>query len=124
MEMVCAGSILKVTDNTGARFARCIKVLGKTTGVPGDTLIVSIRGVVSGTERAKIKKGEIHSGVLVRSRKRVMRECGSSVLFDDNAVVLVDKKGVPIGSRVLGPIAREVRDKGYKRIVALAMVTI
>ena len=121
---MCAGSIVKVTDNTGARLARCIRVLGKTFGTPGDTVIVSVRSVVSSAERVKVKKGEIFSAVLVRSRKGAMRECGSYVSFDDNAVVLVDKKGVPVGSRVLGPIAREVRDKGYKRIVSLAMVTI
>ena len=122
--MVCAGSIIRVTDNTGARLARCIRVLGKWFGIPGDMLVVSIRGVVSETDKVRFKKGDIFHGVLVRSRKRVMRECGSSVLFNDNAVVLVDKKGVPLGSRVMGPIAWEVRDKGYKRIVALAMVTI
>ena len=59
-----------------------------------------------------------------RSKKGAVRECGSLVTFDDNAVVLVDKKGVPVGSRVLGPVAREVRDRGFKRIVSLAMVTI
>lgn len=120
--MVYAGSILKVTDNTGARFARCIRVLGKAVGFPGDRIIVSIRAVVSGS--AKVQKGEIYNGVIVRSRKGLIRECGLKVNFDDNAIVLLDKKGTPVGSRVLGPVAREVRDKGFKRVVALAMVTI
>lgn len=122
--MICAGSILKVTDNTGAKYVRCIRVLGKKFGVPGDSLVVSIREVLSGVDKVKVKKGEVHNAVLVRSKKEVVRSCGGFVSFSDNAVVLVDKKGLPVGSRVLGPVAREVRVKGFKRVVALAMVTI
>jgi len=122
--MVCAGSILKVTDNTGAKIVRCIRVLGKKFGEPGDRLVVSVREVYGGVEKIKVKKGEVYNAVLVRSKKEVGRHCGSFISFSDNAVVLVDKKGLPVGSRVLGPVAREVRVKGYKRVVALAMVTV
>lgn len=122
--MICAGSILKVTDNTGAKYVRCIRVLGKKFGEPGDSIVVSVREIMGGVDKIKVKKGEVHNAVLVRTKKEVRRSCGSFVKFSDNAAVLIDKKGLPVGSRVLGPVAREVRVKGFKRVVALAMVTI
>jgi large subunit ribosomal protein L14 len=119
--MVCAGSYLKVADNSGGKLAKCIGVFRKKFATPGDFVVVSIRSVVSSL---KVSKGEVHYGVIVRSRKAQVRKCGSWVRFDDNAVVLVNKKGEPIGSRVLGPVAREVRERGYKKIVSLSMITI
>lgn len=119
--MVCANSYLRVADNSGAKLAKCIGVFGKKFAFPGDFVVVSIRSVVS---NQKVSKGEIHYGVIVRSKKGKVRQCGSWVRFDDNAVVLVNKKGEPMGTRVLGPIAREVRERGYKKIVSLSMLTI
>jgi large subunit ribosomal protein L14 len=121
--MLSVGSLVKVSDNSGGKIAKCIRVLGKDFGYSGDLVIVSIREVLPGT-RSKVEKGEVHAAVVVRTKKGRIRDCGSWVSFDDNAVVLVSKKGQPIGSRVLGPIAREVREAGYKKIVSLAMLTI
>jgi large subunit ribosomal protein L14 len=122
--MVCAESMLKVADNSGARFAKCIRVLGKKFAGVGDKVIVSIRAVSGSIERTKVGKGEVHEGIIVRTRKGLIRSCGSWARFDDNAIVLINKKGVPLGTRVLGPIGREVREKGYQQIVSLSRITI
>jgi large subunit ribosomal protein L14 len=111
---------LVAADNSGAKSVRCIKVLGGSkhmiTGV-GHVIVLSITSVIPGS---KVKKGEVARGVIVRTRSKVVRPDGSSIIFDDNAVVLVDKAGEPIGTRVFGPIAREVRHKGFLKIASLA----
>ena len=111
---------LVVADNSGAKTARCIKVLGGSnhmiTGI-GQIIVVSITSVIPGS---KVKKGEVAKGVIVRTKSKITRPDGSFVKFDDNAIVLVEKDGEPIATRVFGPIAREVRHKGYLKIASLA----
>ena len=111
---------LIVADNSGAKTARCIKVLGGSdfmiTGV-GDIIVLSITGVIP---NAKVRKGQVVKGVIVRTKSKIVRNDGSFVRFDDNAVVLVDKDGEPIATRVFGPVAREVRQKNFLKIASLA----
>jgi large subunit ribosomal protein L14 len=111
---------LVVADNSGAKTARCIKVLGGShhmiTGI-ADTIVLSVTSVTSG---AKIKKGQVVKGVIVRTKSKVDRNDGSFIRFDDNAVVLIDKDGDPIATRVFGPVAREVRQKNFLKIASLA----
>jgi large subunit ribosomal protein L14 len=111
---------LVATDNSGAKSVRCIKVLGGSkhmiTGV-GDVIIVSVTSVIPGS---KVKKGQVARGVIVRTRSKITRPDGSSIVFGDNAIVLVDKDGEPIATRVFGPIAREIRHKGFLKIASLA----
>ena len=100
---------LVVADNSGAKTARCIKVLGGSNHMitdVGDVVIVSITSVIAGS---KVKKGSVARGIIVRTKSKIVRPDGSFIVFDDNAVVLVDKDGQPIATRVFGPIAREVR---------------
>jgi large subunit ribosomal protein L14 len=109
-----------VADNSGAKTARCIKVLGGShhmiTGV-GDVIVVSITSVTPGS---KAKKGQVAKAVIVRTKSKIVRPDGSFVKFDDNAVVLVDKENEPIASRVFGPVSREVRQKNFLKIASLA----
>lgn len=118
--MIQMQSNLVVADNSGAKTARCIKVLGGSkhmiTGI-GEIIVVSITSVSPGS---KVKKGQVAKGVIVRTRNKVTRADGSFVKFDENALVLVDKDGEPIATRVFGPIAREVRQKGFLKISSLA----
>jgi large subunit ribosomal protein L14 len=111
---------LVVADNSGAKTARCIKVLGGSnhmiTGV-ADVIIISITSVIAGS---KVKKGSVARGVVVRTKSKIVRPDGSFIVFDDNAVVLVDKDDEPIATRVFGPIAREVRQKNFLKIASLA----
>ena len=111
---------LVVADNSGAKHATCIKVLGGSnhmiTGV-GDIIVLALNDVIPG---AKVKKGQVARGVIVRTRSKITRPDGSFVKFDDNAVVLVDKNGELIASRVFGPVAREVRAKNFLKIASLA----
>ena len=111
---------LVVADNSGAKTARCIKVLGGShhmiTGI-ADTIVLSVTNFNSG---AKIKKGQVVRGVIVRTKNKVDRNDGSFIKFDDNAVVLIDKDGDPIATRVFGPVAREVRQKNFLKIASLA----
>ncbi len=111
---------LVVADNSGAKTARCIKVLGGShhmiTGI-ADIIVISITSVTPGS---KIKKGSVAKGVIVRTRSKIVRPDGSFVKFDDNAIVLVDKDGEPIATRVFGPVAREVRQKNFLKIASLA----
>ncbi|MFT6333104.1 MAG: large subunit ribosomal protein L14 [Lentimonas sp.] len=111
---------LVVADNSGAKTARCIKVLGGSkhmiTSV-GDVIVVSITSTLPGS---KVKKGQVAKGVIVRTRSKTVRSDGSFIVFGDNAIVLVDKDGEPIATRVFGPVSREVRQKGYLKIVSLA----
>lgn len=111
---------LVVADNSGAKTARCIKVLGGSdhmiTGI-GDVIVVSVTSVIPG---AKVKKGQVAKGVIIRTKNKIVRRDGSYVKFDDNAVVLIDKDGNPIATRVFGPVAREVRHKNFLKIASLA----
>ncbi|MEE2710587.1 MAG: 50S ribosomal protein L14 [Gemmatimonadota bacterium] len=118
--MVQEYSWLNVADNTGARQVRVIKVLGGTGrryAYLGDTIVVSVRDAVPG---GTVKKGEVARAVVVRSKKEVRRKDGSYIRFDDNAAVLIDTQGEPRGTRIFGPVARELRENEYMRIVSLA----
>lgn len=111
---------LVVADNSGAKSVRCIKVLGGSKHMIADVsdiIVVSITSVIPGS---KVKKGQVAKGVIVRTKSKVVRPDGSFIVFDDNAIVLVDKDGEPIATRVFGPIAREVRHKGFLKIASLA----
>lgn len=117
--MIQAESKLKVADNTGARIIECFKVLGGTrrryAGI-GDVIAASVK---IADPRGMIKKGEIVKAVIVRQKKELRRKDGSYIRFDDNAAVIVDGLE-PKGTRIFGPIAREIREKGYAKIVSLA----
>jgi len=113
-------SIAKVADNTGAKTAYVIKVLGgskKRYARIGDIVVVSIK---SASPRGTVKRKSIQKAVVVRSKKTIHRKDGSAIRFDDNAVVIIDADGNPKGTRVFGPIARELRDKDYQKIISLA----
>ena len=113
--MIFNGTILNVCDNSGVKWVQCIKVLGgkpKTFGRPGDIIVVSIKTAKS---LSKIKKKDIYKAIIVRVKKKICREDGSSISFSQNSVVLLNVKGTPIGSRVFGPVAKELRiKKKYK----------
>ncbi|NRA73311.1 MAG: 50S ribosomal protein L14 [Rickettsiales bacterium] len=116
--MIYAGSRLSVADNSGAKEVGCIKVLKNASCAHvGDIIIVSIKDAIP---RGKVKKGEIHPAVIVRTRSKISRSDGSSVRFDKNAVVILDKQDQPIGTRVFGPITRELRTKNFMKIISLA----
>ena len=111
---------LLVADNSGAKMARCIKVLGGSdhmiTGI-SDVVVVS---VISVSPSSKIKKGQVLKGVIVRTASKIVRSDGSFLRFDHNAVVLIDKDNEPLGTRVFGPVSREVRQRGFSKIASLA----
>jgi large subunit ribosomal protein L14 len=111
---------LTVADNCGAKHATCIKVIGgskKMITHVGDTIIVAVGGISPGS---KLKKGQVMRGVIVRTKSKISRSDGSYVSFGDNAIVLVGKDGEPIGTRIFGPVSREVRNKGFLKIISLA----
>jgi len=114
-------SMLKVADNSGAKKIMCIRVLGgykKRYGRIGDVITCSVK---EATPRGMVKKGEVIHAVIVRQRKEIRRSSGIYVRFDENAAVIIDRKTKePKGTRIFGPIARELRVKGYKRIISLA----
>jgi len=117
--MIQPRSILKVADNSGAKTVRCFKVLGGTRrrwAQLGDIIVCSVR---EAEPRKMVKKGDVVRGVIIRQRRPYRRADGSYVRFDDNAVVLVDGKE-PKGGRLFGPVARELRDRGFTTIVSLA----
>jgi large subunit ribosomal protein L14 len=118
--MIQMTSILDVADNSGAKKLFCIKVLGgsrrRYAGI-GDVIIVSIREAIPG---AKVKKGEVARAVIVRTRRELARSDGSSIKFDGNSAVLVNKENEPIGTRIFGPVARELRAKRFMKIISLA----
>ena len=111
---------LDVADNSGARRVQCIKVLGgskrKTAGV-GDVIVVSVKEALP---RGRVKKGDIHQAVIVRTAKEIRRGDGSTIRFDRNAAVLINKQNEPIGTRIFGPVTRELRAKQFMKIVSLA----
>ena len=111
---------LKVADNSGARRVQCIKVLGgskRRTASVGDVIVVSIKDAIP---RGRVKKGEVCRAVIVRTAKEVRRSDGTAIRFDDNAAVLVNQQGEPIGTRIFGPVTRELRGKEFMKIVSLA----
>ncbi|HIB80263.1 MAG: 50S ribosomal protein L14 [Candidatus Marinimicrobia bacterium] len=111
---------LKVADNSGAREVLCFKVLGgsrRRYATVGDIVVVTVKQAIPG---GMVKKGDISRAVVVRTKKEVRRSDGSYIRFDDNAAVLLTAAGEPLGTRVLGPVARELRDSGYMKIVSMA----
>ena len=118
--MIQQESYLKVADNTGAKEIKCIRVLGGSTrkfGNIGDVIVASVRKAQPG---GTVKKGEVVKAVIVRSAKGVRRNDGTYVRFDDNAAVLIKDDKNPRGTRIFGPVARELRDKDYMTILSLA----
>jgi large subunit ribosomal protein L14 len=118
--MIQTQTILDVADNSGARRVMCIKVLGGTkrryAGI-GDVIKVAVKEAIP---RGKVKKGEVLNAVIVRTKKGVRRPDGSSIRFDENAVVLLNAQLQPIGTRVFGPITRELRGDNFMKIISLA----
>jgi len=118
--MIQQQSRLNVADNTGAKRVQCIKVLGgsgRRYGRVGDIIVVSVKSAVPG---GNVKKGEVSKAVIVRTKKETGRPDGSYVRFDDNAVVLINDQQEPKGTRIFGPVARELREKQFMKIVSLA----
>ena len=118
--MVQTTTTLDVADNSGAKKIMCIRVLGGTKrkyASLGDVIIVSIKEAIP---NAKVKKGEVAKAVIVRTKKEVSRADGSYIRFDANSAVLVDKDNEPIGTRIFGPVARELRAKRFMKIISLA----
>ena len=118
--MIQMQSNLDVADNSGARRVQCIKVLGgsgRKSAVVGDVIVVSIKEAIP---RGRVKKGDVHRAVIVRTSKEVRRNDGSCIRFDKNAAVLVNKSNEPIGTRIFGPVTRELRNRKFMKIVSLA----
>lgn len=111
---------LVVADNSGARKVRCIRVLGghdrRYAGI-GDVIVVSVKSAIPG---GGVKKGEVSKAVIVRTKKETRRRDGSYIRFDENAAVLLNNQGEPRGTRIFGPVARELRDRNYMKIISLA----
>lgn len=118
--MIQAETNLDVADNSGARRVQCIKVLGgskrKFAGV-GDIIVVSVKEAIP---RGRVKKGDVHRAVIVRTAKEIRRPDGSAIRFDRNAAVLINPQGEPIGTRIFGPVTRELRAKQFMKIISLA----
>ena len=118
--MIQQESFLKVADNTGAKEIKCIRVLGgsgRKYGNIGDIIVASVRKAAPG---GQVKKGEVVKAVIVRTRKQYRRPDGSYIRFDDNAAVIINDQKQPKGTRIFGPVARELREKDYMKIVSLA----
>ena len=118
--MIQMQSILNVADNSGAKKVYCVKVLGgskKKIAKIGELIIVSVR---ESLPNAKVKKGDVQRAVIVRTVKEIARPDGSLIRFDENAAVLIDKNNEPVGTRIFGPVARELRAKKFMKIVSLA----
>jgi large subunit ribosomal protein L14 len=122
--MIQAETMLQVADNSGARKVQCIKVLGgskrRYAGL-GDIIVCAVK---EATPNGNVKKGEVVRCVIVRVKKEVRRKDGSYIKFDQNAAVVIDSSGAPRGTRIFGPVARELRDKRYMKIVSLAPETL
>ena len=111
---------LEVADNSGAKRVMCIKVLGgsrRRYATVGDIIVVSVKEAIP---NSKVKKGEVKKAVIVRTTKELRRTDGSTIRFDDNSAVLVNEQGEPVGTRIFGPVARELRGKKYAKIISLA----
>jgi len=113
-------SFLDVADNSGAKRVQCIKVLGgsrRKYATVGDVIVVSVKEAIP---RGRVKKGDVHKAVVVRTAKEIRRPDGSAIRFDRNAAVLISQQGEPIGTRIFGPVTRELRAKNQMKIVSLA----
>lgn len=118
--MIQMQSIMDVADNSGAKKVQCIKVLGgskRRSASIGDVVVVSVKEAMP---KAKVKKGEVHKAVIVRTSYPISRNDGSSIRFDNNAAVLINKNNEPVGTRIFGPVVRELRAKRFMKIVSLA----
>lgn len=118
--MIQTYTICDAADNSGARKLMCIRVLGgsrRRYASIGDVIVVSVKEALP---NAKIKKGDVKKAVIVRTAKEVRRSDGSYIKFDDNSVVLIDQNGEPVGTRIFGPVARELRAKKFTKIISLA----
>ena len=118
--MIQSETNLEVADNSGARRVQCIKVLGgskRRTASIGDVIVVSVKEAIP---RGKVKKGEIHRAVIVRTAKEIRRPDGGAIRFDKNAAVLISQQNEPIGTRIFGPVTRELRSRQFMKIISLA----
>jgi large subunit ribosomal protein L14 len=118
--MIQAESNLEVADNSGARRVQCIRVLGgsrRRWASIGDVIVVAVKEAIP---RGKVKKGDVHKAVIVRTAKEIHRQDGSAIRFDRNAAVLINAQGEPIGTRIFGPVTRELRAKRFMKIISLA----
>jgi len=118
--MIQAQTRLKVADNTGAKEIMCIQVVGgsfRRSGNIGDVIVASVKSAIPG---GTVKKGDVVKAVIVRTVKGIRRNDGSHIKFDENAAVIIDNQKQPRGTRIFGPIARELRDKDYMKIISLA----
>lgn len=118
--MIQNETVLQVADNSGAKRVTCIKVLGgskRRYARVGDVIVVAVQEAMPG---GKVKKGEVQRAVVVRTAKEFRRADGSSIRFDENAAVLLSKQNEPLGTRIFGPVTRELRSKGYIKIISLA----
>ena len=111
---------LEVADNSGARRVQCIKVLGgskRRTASVGDIIVVSVKEAIP---RGRVKKGEMHRAVVVRTKKEIRRKDGSAIRFDSNAAVLISPQNEPVGTRIFGPVTRELRSRNFMKNISLA----
>ena len=118
--MIQQQTVLDVADNSGAKMVMCIKVLGGTRkryATLGDVIVVAVKEAIP---NAKIKKGDVQKAVVVRTAKEVARRDGSYIKFDGNSAVIIDKQNEPLGTRIFGPVARELRAKKFMKIISLA----
>ena len=118
--MIQQQTMLNIADNTGAKKAMCIKVLGgskRRYAKIGDVIVVTVK---EAAPNGTVKKKSVERAVVVRTVKQTRRKDGSTIRFDENAVVIINKEGMPKGTRVFGPVARELREKGYQKIISLA----
>jgi len=118
--MIQLRSMVQIADNSGAKLAQCIKVLGgsrKRYGRIGDIVVVTIK---QASPRGQVKAHSVEKGVVVRTKKETKRKDGTYIRFDENAIVIVNKEGEPKGTRIFGPVGRELREKGFQKIISLA----
>ena len=118
--MIQQQTVLDIADNSGAKKVMCIKVLGGTRkryATIGDVIVVAVK---EATPNAKVKKGDVQKAVVVRTAKEVARRDGSYIKFDGNSAVIIDKTNEPLGTRIFGPVARELRKKNFMKIISLA----
>jgi len=118
--MIQVQTELQIADNTGARIVECIKVIGgskRRYASIGDIIVVAVKEAIPD---GKVKKGTVHKAIVVRTKYSIHRNDGSKVKFDNNAAVLTDEKGEPIGTRIFGPVTRELRSRGQMKIISLA----
>ncbi|HEX6113440.1 MAG TPA: 50S ribosomal protein L14 [Geminicoccaceae bacterium] len=118
--MIQSETSLDVADNSGARRVQCIRVLGgsrRRWASIGDVIVVSVKEAIP---RGRVKKGDVHRAVIVRTAKEIHRQDGSAIRFDRNAAVLINPQGEPIGTRIFGPVTRELRARRFMKIISLA----